>query len=538
MKLDWKFPYSSQRMPILGKNVVATTHPLAAQAGIRMLLNGGNAVDAALAAAISLNVLEPVSTGLGGDAISIIWDGSQLYGLNGSGRSPASWTPDMFSGLDAMPTYGWKTVTIPGAVATWVAMSEKLGTLPFTELFKPAIEYAESGFLVPPYIARIWRGLIPAYRNYPSISDTFTKDGFPPKVGEIFQLPDHARTLQEIAETNGESFYVGKLAEKIVNYAQSCGQRITLDDFASHISDWVSLLNQSYRGFELHEMPPNSQGLAALVALGILENFDLDSYSPDSAESIHLQIEAMKLAFADAYHHIGDPQYMYLSGSELLNSDYLKRRAQLIKLDCAQFPEYSLPREKGTVYVSAADEAGMMVSMMQSNGRGFGSGIVIPGTGICLQSRGSSFCLEPNHPNQVNGGKRPFHTIIPAFLSHNGNPLMSFGVMGFSMQPQAHVQVIVRLVDYRQNPQTISDAPRWRIAHEEPAIVLEPGFSQATLDGLSARGHTIVATEKHSGANTPFGSALAFGSAQLIYKLSDGYLGASDHRRDGQAIAY
>lgn len=538
MSIDWKFPYPSQRPPVLARNVVATSHPLAAQAGLRVLLKGGNAVDAALAAAISLNVLEPVSSGIGGDALVLIWDGANLHGINGSGRAPASWSPDMFSDARVMPHDGWGSITIPGAVATWTAVSKRFGKLAFAELFAPAIEYAESGFPLPPLIARLWKALVPAYRNHPGIAELFTSDGFPPRVGETFRLPRHAETLREIAETEGASFYFGALAEKMVHYAQACGQNITLDDFAAQSADWVAPLSQRYHGFDFHELPPNSQGLAALIALGILDHFDLASLHPDSAESVHLQIEATKLAFADAYRYVGDADAMPIGAAAFLDPGYLESRARLIDRDRAQFPAYGVPRDSGTVYVAAADAGGMMVSMMQSNGRGFGSGIVIPGTGICLHSRGSAFCLEPGHPNQVSGRKRPFHTIVPAFISHDGQPVMSFGVMGFNMQPQAHVQTAVRLIDHRQNPQAISDAPRWRIAHQEPAIVLEPGFPQKTLDGLSARGHTIVATEKYFGANTPFGSAQAFGSAQLIYRLSDGYLGASDHRRDGQAVGY
>jgi gamma-glutamyltranspeptidase / glutathione hydrolase len=538
MSLDWKFPYPSQRTPLLAQNAVATSHPLAAQAGLRMLLRGGNAVDAALAAIISLNVLEPVSTGIGGDAFALIWDGSTLRGINGSGHSPRSWSPEKFAGRNVMPQDGWGSITIPGAVAAWTEISKKFGRLPFADLFSPAVEYARRGFLLTPYIARTWKALLPSYRKYPEISELFTDRGVPPPAGTLFRLPRHAETLSEIAETEGASFYTGRLAEKMVRHARSCDQELTLDDFASQTADWVQPLSQQYHGFSVDELPPNGQGLAALIALGILDHFDLFNFSPDSAESIHLQIEAMKLAFADAYRHIGDSDAMSFGASSFLDPEYLKLRAQSIDLDRAQFPDFGAPRDAGTVYVTTSDASGMMVSMMQSNGRGFGSGIVVPDTGICLHSRGSAFSLEPNHPNQVSGRKRPFHTIVPAFVRQGDRPIMSFGVMGFNMQPQAHVQFAVRLIDHQQNPQAISDAPRWRIAHEERAIVLERGFPESTARQLTERGHTIVETEKWSGASTPFGSALAFGGAQLIYKLPDGYLAASDHRRDGQAIGY
>jgi gamma-glutamyltranspeptidase/glutathione hydrolase len=538
MNIEWKFPYPSQRTPVLARNAVATSHPLAAQAGLRMLLKGGNAVDAALAAAISLNVLEPVSSGIGGDALALVWDGEKLHGLNGSGRSPASWSPQMFGDARVMPNDGWGSITIPGAVASWIAISERFGKLAFAELFAPAIEYAQSGFHLPPVIARTWKGLIGAYRKYPAIAELFASDGFPPRVGELFRLPRHAETLSEIAETRGASFYTGALARKMVDHAKSCGQKITLDDFAAQTADWIPPLAQKYHGYEVHELPPNGQGLAALIALGILDQFEHGDHSPDSAESVHLQIEAMKIAFADAYRYIGDPDAMPVCAEAFLEPEYLKGRAKLIDRSRAQFPSYGVPHDAGTVYVCAADAGGMMVSLMQSNGRGFGSGIVIPGTGICLHSRGSAFSLETNHPNQVAGRKRPFHTIVPAFVSQGAAPIMSFGVMGFHMQPQAHLQFAVRLIDHKQNPQAISDAPRWRIAHEEEAIVLEPGFPEKTVKELGERGHTIVETEKFSGANTPFGSAHAFGAAQLIYRLPDGYLAASDHRRDGQAVGY
>jgi gamma-glutamyltranspeptidase/glutathione hydrolase len=525
---DWQFPYPSQRMPVLARNIVATSQPLAAQAGLSMMLKGGNAVDAALATAIALTVLEPTSNGIGSDAFAILWDGKQLHGLNASGRSPAAWNPQRYAGREIMPNTGWDAVTVPGAVSAWVAVSERFGKLPFADLFEPAIRYARDGFMVSPVISRLWNEQGPTLAQVPGYAEAFLPQGRAPQTGEKFSFPDQAKTLARIAETRGEAFYRGDLAEKMVAHSNAHGGAMTLDDLASHTLDWVEPVRYDYRGYTLHEIPPNGQGIAALVALGILENFDIANHAADSADSLHRQIEAMKLALADAYEYVADQAAMRVSSADMIDRGYLKRRAALIDPKKAGTPQYGHPGNSGTVYLTAADSNGMMVSFIQSNYQGFGSGIVVPGTGISLQNRGFGFKLTPGHANLVGPRKRPFHTIIPGFVTRDGKPLMSFGVMGGAVQAQAHTQVMLRLVDYHPNPQALADAPRWRV---DPGnvIAVEQGFSKNALDELRRRGHNIVEADRW---------ATDFGRAQLIYLMEDGYLGASERRTDGQAVGF
>jgi gamma-glutamyltranspeptidase/glutathione hydrolase len=530
MKISWNFPYTSQRMPVFARNVVATSQPLAAQAGLQMLMKGGNAIDAALAIAIALTVVEPTSNGIGSDAFALVWDSGKLFGLNGSGKSPKAWTYTRFAGLKQMPLFGWDSVTVPGAVDAWVKLSKKFGNLPFADLFVPAIEYAQKGFIVSPITAARWSEAQKTYSDFPDFRQTFLPGGKSPLTGERFCCPDQAMTLAAIAESHGESFYRGDLAERIVGCANSSGGAITREDLESHKSEWVEPISINYRGKCLHEIPPNGQGLAALIALGILRYHDIQKYPVDSADSVHLQIEAMKAAFAVAHRHIADPNYMLASPADFLQPDFLARRAQEIRMDRASHPFSKIPTDYGTVYLSAADKNGMMVSFIQSNYMGFGSGIVIPATGISLQNRGCGFVLEEGHPNCVDGGKRPYHTIIPGFVTQNDQPLMSFGVMGGHMQPQGHVQMMVRIFDYGQNPQAACDAPRW-IANRDFSIGLEPGFSAYLIKELKARGHNIISNEYTS----HFGE---FGGAQLIFCLEDGYCAASDPRKDGQALGF
>lgn len=524
---NWEFPYRSQRMPILAANVVATSQPLAAQAGLRMLLKGGNAADAALAAAIALTVVEPASNGIGSDAFAIVWDGNALHGLNASGRSPRAWTPERFAGLTRMPLVGWDAVTVPGAVDAWVRVSERFGRLPFAELFEPAVHYARNGFPVSPKTAARWAHTPTLYKDFPDFAAAFLPGGKPPAAGERFRFPEQGDTLAEIAATRGESFYRGDLARRIVAYAGKTGGAMTAADLAQHRSDWVEPIACEFEGVCLHEIPPNGQGLAALIALGILSRCDLTRYPPDSADSLHLQLEAMKIAFAEAYRHIADPSCMRAPASTFLADDFLSRRAAEIDLQRAGRYRSGIAAEKGTVYLSAADECGMMVSFIQSNYNGFGSGIVIPATGISLQNRASGFSLEAGHPNRVAGGKRPFHTIIPGFVTRGGQPLMSFGVMGGSMQAQGHVQMMVRIFGYGQNPQAASDAPRWHV-FEDGSVALEQGLAAAVTAELGRRGHRILTGQPES----------LFGGAQLIYRLASGFCAASDHRKDGQAVGY
>ena len=522
---DWEFPYASRRMPVLAANVVATSQPLAAQAGLRMLLKGGNAADAALAAAIALTVVEPTSNGIGSDAFAIIWDGEELHGLNASGRAPAAWSPSYFSG-DAMPQRGWDAVTVPGAVSAWVEVSRRFGKLPFADLFEPTIPYAADGYMVAPVTAQSWRGQAAVLKDMPGFAEAFMPGGRAPAAGEKFACPAQAQTLEQIAVSNGEAFYRGELAEKICAHAAQCGGQMRMRDLAEHRADWVGTASQEYRGYALHEIPPNGQGLAALIALGILSYREVAAFAVDSADSVHLQIEVMKLALADAYRYISDPATMDVAVEDLLDPAYLQRRAQEIDMRRAQDPQHGVPGPGGTVYLTAADAGGMMVSFIQSNYMGFGSGVVVPQTGISLQNRGAGFRLDEGHPNQVGGGKRPFHTIIPAFLMQGVNPVMSFGLMGGPMQAQGHTQMVLRLVDYGQNPQAATDGPRWQILRGLE-VGVDRGFAPAVLDELCQRGHHISEL-----------SYTAFGGAQLIHKLDDGYCAASEPRKEGQAVGY
>jgi gamma-glutamyltranspeptidase/glutathione hydrolase len=515
-------------MPLLAENVVSTSQPLACQAGLSMLRKGGNAVDAAIATAITLTVVEPVNNGIGSDAFAIVFDGKKLIGLNASGKSPAAWTLEHFSNYKEMPLLGWDSVTIPGAVSAWVALSKKYGQMNFKELFVPAINYAENGFLVSPITANLWKQLSGMYKpsKFPEFHETFLPAGRAPKPGELFKNPDQAETLRKIAETYGESFYSGELAKKMVNHATNTGGLITLEDLENHKVLWETPLSIEYKGVTLHELPPNGQGLAALIMLGILKKYDLNQFEPDSSQSIHLQTEAMKLAFADAYRYISDKNYLEFDPSLNISPDYLEGRTALINTREAQYFKSGVPQTGDTVYLTTADDDGLMVSYIQSNYHGFGSGIVIPGTGICLQDRGNCFNLVEGHPNQVGPEKRPYHTIIPAFVTINDKPVMSFGVMGGSMQPQGHAQMMVRIFEYGQNPQAAIDAPRWRIMRGL-RLNLEPGFNEGTQEKLKDMGHQVYN-----------GHFFEFGGGQIIYKLADGYLAASDPRKDGQAVGF
>ena len=376
----WEFPYPSQRMPLLAKNVVATSQPLAAQAGLQALARGGNAVDAALAAAITLTVVEPTANGIGSDAFAILWDGEKLVGLNASGRAPAGWTPERFQGRAAMPVHGWDAVTVPGCVSAWVALSQRYGKIPFPDLFQAAIRYARDGFMVSPITAMSWARQAPNLKGFSEFSWTFLPKDRAPRAGERFYCPQQAETLEEIAASKGESFYRGKLAERIALASRSEDGAHTVEDFAAHRCDWVEPISVEYRGYRLHEIPPNGQGIVALMALGILRHFDLAALPVDGADSLHLQIEAMKLAFADAYRYVSDPATMEFDCAKLLADGYLADRAKAIDMKRAQSHAPGEPRSGGTVYLTTADANGMMVSYIQSNYMGFGSGIVVPGT--------------------------------------------------------------------------------------------------------------------------------------------------------------
>ena len=536
--LNFTPPYPGARMPVMAQNIVATSQPLAVQAGIAALRDGGNAVDAALAAAITLTVVEPTSNGIGSDAFCILWDGEELHGLNASGRSPGLVAAADFAGRDGMPLRGWGSVTVPGCVSAWVALSERFGKLPFARLFEAGIGYARDGFLVSPITAGAWSD---APEIFQATDDAefadfapFLPGGRAPQPGQLFRFREQAETLESIAESKGEAFYRGALADKIAAAAERAGAKLSRADLAEHRCDWVGTVSNRYASHrcgevELHEIPPNGQGLAALIMLGIVEQHGIAGYELDSADFFHLQIEAMKLAFADAHRYIADHEYLEFPVQRFLDPDYLAGRAALVDMKRAGDPGYGLPDAGGTVYLTAADQSGMMVSYIQSNFWGFGSGIVIPGTGISLQNRGAGFSLTPGHPNCIAGGKRPFHTIIPGFLMGGGRPLMSFGVMGGPMQPQGHAQMVIRICDYGQNPQSASDAPRWQVM-DDNRIALESGVAQSVRDELLRRGHRL-----HCGGHDQM---FSMGGAQLIYANADGYIAGSDHRKDGMAAGF
>ena len=525
---DWSFPYASRRAPVLARNVVATSQPLAASAGLDMLRQGGNAVDAALATAITLTVVEPCNNGVGSDAFAIISHAGELTGLNASGKSPAAWTVARFAGREAMPVKGWDAVTVPGAVSAWVALSRRFGKLAFGDLFEPAIRYARDGFHVGHKTAAIWAYAGESFKTFPDFQRHFLPSGQAPRPGEVFINPDLATTLREIAATEGESFYRGALAARIEAAAQADGGAMRAADLAAHQADWVTPIQQAYRDVELAEIPPNGQGLAAQIALAILAYLDTPAYAPGSAEWTHLQVEAMKIAIRAAFDHFADPRAMRLPPAALLEPGAIRAAAATIGRQASSLPPVALPGSQDTVYLAAADSQGMMVSMIQSNYMGFGSGVVIPGTGIAMQNRGAGFVLDPGHPNAVGPSKRPYHTIIPGFVSRASEPALSFGVMGGHMQHQGHVQMVTRIFDHGENPQAASDAPRWHVTPNFE-VALEPGFSPAVAADLAARGHAAAIVPNEG----------LFGGAQLIARLpSGGYFAASDHRKEGCAVGY
>ena len=538
---NWANPYPSTRTPLFARNVVATSHPLAAQAGLRMMLKGGNAVDAAIAAAATITLVEPVSCGIGGDCFAILWDGKKLHGLNSSGPAPAAWNVEYFKrkygsgpdGLAIQPKRGWDTVTVPGVVAGWAALHGKFGKLPFDVLFEPAIEIAERGYAVPPVVAGKWAKAADELKDQPGFAEAFMPQGRAPAIGETFRFLDAAGTLKRIAQSHGRDFYEGELAEKIVAFSRKGNGALTMDDLRNYRPEWVDPVSKDYHGYTLNEIPPNGQGIAALIALGIAERFDLRNIPVDSVQSQHIQIEAMKLAFADLYRYVADPRGMSVTPMQMLDDNYLDSRAKLIRLDKATFHEAGRPPAGGTIYLSAADESGMMISFIQSNYMGFGSGVVVPGTGISLQNRGVGFSMDPASPNVVEGGKRPFHTIIPGFLTKGGKPVMSFGVMGGDMQPQGHMQTLIRMVDYDQQPQAACCAPRWKV-NRDFTLDIEPNMDSDVVEGLKGLGHTFKSV---------YDPYMDFGAGQFIWKLSEddmdaGYVAASDGRRDGQAVGF
>jgi gamma-glutamyltranspeptidase/glutathione hydrolase len=531
-----QYPYPSQRMPVLApRGVVATSQPLAAQAGLSMLQRGGNAVDAAIAAAITLTVVEPTSNGIGSDAFALIWDGQQLHGLNGSGRAPAATSVAAIraAGHTAMPTHGWWPVTVPGAPRAWADLHARFGRMSFSTLFAPAIYYAEHGFPVSPQTAQGWGRAAEIYAarhtglEFAGWFETFAPGGQAPAPGQRWASPGHAATLRRLADSMATDFYEGQVAAAIAAHAAATGGSLMAGDLAAHTSTWVDPIRATYRGFDVWEIPPNGQGIAALLALHILDGLDLSVHARDSVEGYHLQIEALKLGFADAMHYVADPNHVVVPTASLLSPAYAaERRARIT--DQAGDPVYGTPPSGGTVYLCAADSDGMMVSFIQSNYMGFGSGIVVPGTGIALQNRGANFTLDAGHPNQLAPGKRPYHTIIPGFLTRDGQAVGPFGVMGGFMQPQGHLQMMVNTLDYGMNPQASLDAPRWQWEGGK-TVSFENGTMVDIIEGLAARGHEVRVQEQGA----------AFGRGQIIWRLPEGgYMAGSDLRADGAAVGF
>ncbi|MVB09995.1 Glutathione hydrolase-like YwrD proenzyme [Caprobacter fermentans] len=528
------YRYSSTRKVVFGtKGMVATSQPLAAQAGLDILKKGGNAVDAAVAAAAVLTVTEPMSNGIGGDAFALVWTKGRLHGLNSSGRSPALLNAEAVRerGCEEVPRFGWLPVTVPGVPAAWAKLSGTFGKLPLAQTLEPAACYAEEGFPVAPVTAFNWkrfeRGSLEALKRteYAPLHLAFFPEGRAPRAGERFRLPELAATLRELAETGCGSFYHGRLAEKIDRFSQETGGLLRKSDLEQHSSDWVDPISVRYRGYEVSEIPPNGHGIVALMALNLLKGFPMESR--DSALCIHRMIESLKLAYEDGREFVSDPATMKVSPEALLSELYAEERRGLIG-DRAILPKAGQPEKGGTVYLCTADGEGNMVSYIQSSYCAFGSGLVVPGTGISLQNRGMNFSMNPESGNFIGPEKRSYHTIIPAFLAKNGVPVGPFGVMGGFMQPQGHLQVVTNTVDFGLNAQQSLDAPRWRWLGGKK-VEVERDFPDHLVRELSERGHEVsIAAEPTE-----------FGRGQIIWRDQDGVLtGGSESRADGQVAAW
>lgn len=529
------YPYPSQRMVTVAKRgMVATSQPLAAQAGMDILKKGGNAVDAAIATAATLTVVEPTSNGIGGDAFAIVWMKDQMYGLNSSGPAPKSISIEKVKerGFDKMPTHGVIPVTVPGVPAAWASLSERFGNLPLEETLKPAISYAREGYPISPILGKYWTSAFKRYKEifqteeYQSWFNTFAPSGRAPEIGEVWRSEAHAKTLEEIAGTKAESFYRGNLAEKMAAFFKKYDGFLTVEDLASYSPTWVDPIRLEYRGYDVWEIPPNGQGLVALLALSIVKGFDF--VGKEHIDTYHKQIEALKLAMTDGKACITDPDLMKITVEELLSEKYAENRRSLITEEAIEPSPYK-PSTSGTVYLATADADGNMVSYIQSNYMGFGSGIVIPETGIALQNRGADFSLDPNHPNALAPGKRTYHTIIPGFLTKNGQAIGPFGVMGGYMQPQGHMQVVMNLLDFGLNPQAALDAPRWQWTGSKKVLV-EPDFPNHIAQSLARKGHQVE-------VSLDYGS---FGRGQIIWRdpKSGVLFGGTEKRTDGAILAW
>lgn len=532
-----EYKYASRRRVVHAKRgMVCTSQPLASQAGLTILQQGGNAIDAAIATAICQTIVEPTNNGLGSDCFALVWTGGKLYGLNGSGYAPQRLTPEAVAASGAtekMPLRGWEAVTVPGAPSAWAELHKRFGRLPFAKLFEPAIYYAEQGYPVSPIVARFWQEGIDAltpYKNNPAIAPWFATfdvhgNGVAPQTGELVTLPDHAKTLRILADSYCESYYRGELAQRLVEFSDKTGGYLSLEDLADYRAEWVEPVHINYHGYDVWEMPPNGHGITALMALNILKGMEIGA--KDTGDTFHKQIEAMKLAFADGMHYIADPRYMQTRVEELLSDAYAAQRRALIG-ETALEPTHGKPFCGGTVYLCTADNEGNMVSFIQSNYKDFGSGIVLPGYGINLNDRGAGFSLNPELDDYLAPRKKPYHTIIPGFLTHEGEAVGPFGVMGAYMQPQGHVQVIMNTVDWLLNPQTALDAPRWQwIASKE--IWLESSVAPEIVEDLRRRGHEVRVLEDDT----------TFGRGEIIWRDSNGVLaGATEPRADGVVAAW
>ena len=532
----------ASRSEVIGQNgMVATSHPLATQIGLDILKQGGTAVDAAIAANIALGLMEPTGNGIGGDLFAIVWDAKtkELHGLNASGPAPKNLSIDYFKqqGLTKIPSYGPLPVTVPGAVDGWVKLHERFGKLKFESLFEPTIEYAIKGFPITETIAYYLDRSQKRFENYPNFNEVWVKNGKMPQKGEIFKNPQLANTLKTIAKKGREGFYEGTIAQTMAEFVQSQGGFLSYDDLAGFHSEWTPPVSTNYRGYDVWELPPNGQGIAALQILNILENYDLKGMGLYSSEYIHLFTEVKKIVFADRAKYYADPHFTDIPVKELISKNYAKERAKLIDLNhVSATDEPGILKSGDTIYLTVADKYGNMVSLIQSNYRGMGSGMMPPGLGFMLQDRGELFSLDKNHRNSLLGGKRPFHTIIPAFVTKDGKPFMSFGVMGGATQPQAHAQIIINMVDFGLNLQEAGDAPRIvhsgssqptdEIMKDGGTLSLESGFGKTIEDELTAIGHTIK-YEKG-----------IFGGYQAIMLKNGVYYGASETRKDGQAAGY
>ena len=534
----------AMRSPVLATSAMAaTSQPLATQVALDVMKNGGNAIDAAIAANALLGLVEPTGNGLGGDLFAIVWDAKtkKLYGLNASGRSPKSLSLEWFAqnGHQSIPSHGPLPVTVPGAVDGWFMLHDRFGKKRMNELLKPTIDYAKEGFPVSQLIAYYWNRSIPLLERWPGFSEQFTIEGRAPAEGEIWKNPGLAKTLQSIADGGRDAFYKGDIAKTIANYMEKNGGFLSYEDLSSHTGNWVDPVSTNYRGYDVWELPPNGQGIAALQILNIMELFDISSMDHDSAEYVHLFTEVKKLVFEDRAKYYADSEFNKIPVTTLISKDYAQKRSGLLNLDRAanSYPAGKLLEEGDTIYLTTADKEGNMVSLIQSNYRGMGSGMAPDGLGFVLQDRGEMFSLEEGHFNQFEGGKRPFHTIIPAFVTKGGLPWMSFGLMGGAMQPQGHAQIVINMIDFEMDIQAAGDAPRiHHTGSSEPTgevminggiLNLETGYSYETIRQLMRMGHEIQY------ANGPYGGY------QAIHRAPNGvYWGATETRKDGHAAGY